>query len=171
MAATISESEGTEVQKPEGEVAVRNSATRELEVMRSFAEMAAAIPTDDGDPTARILGQVLSAGSVEALNDPWETEDTAKLLGRVITVSSLKRQESTLEGGLGMYLVVTAVDTNTGETLTFTTGSVSVVAQLVKAHALGALPLKCELVQSDRPSKNGRHPQHLKVYGSGPDAF
>jgi len=53
------------------------------------------------------------------------------------------------------------------EEIVWTTGSVSVVAQLVKAFMLGALPLYATIRKAERPTANGYYPQHLEVSGSG----
>lgn len=140
------------------------------DVWRNFQEMAAAIPTGGTDTALlNILSQLAAAATPEELAAPWETIGTEAILGRMLVVSDLKRMPSDFDGGLGLYLVVTAADTQTGEQVTFTTGATSVVAQLVKAHAAGWLPLKCELVESERATKAGYKPQHLRIYGTGDD--
>lgn len=135
-----------------------------------FRQMAAAIPAG-GDDTGllNILAQLAAAASPEELAAPWETTGTEKLLGHVLVVTDLKRMPSDFEAGLGFYLVVTATDTETGELSTFTTGAVSIVAQLTKAYAMGWLPMKCEIVEAERATAAGHYPQHLRVYGRGGD--
>lgn len=141
---------------------------RQLALIERFSAMAESIPlgTDDTG-LANILGQIEGARDVEALDNAWDALGGEKVAGRVIVVNALKRQPSDYAEGLPFFLVVTATDNQTGEVLTFTTGSVSVAGQLVKAHAEGWLPLKCELVIGKKNQKTGFTPQHLRVYGKG----
>lgn len=126
-----------------------------------FASMAASIPEGDEDGSMRIVEQVLAATDLGGLNAPWSGANADDLLGVPIRVNDLRRSTSDFAGGLGMYLIVSGHRCDTGEAITYTTGSVSVVAQLARAWALGALPVTATLVQSDRPSKAGYFPQHL----------
>lgn len=136
------------------------------EVVKTFQQMAAAIPAG-GEDTGQlsILTQLAAATEPQGLSAPWETTGTTALFGKVLVVTDLKRMPSEYEDGLGFYLVVNGAIEETGEAMTFTTGSVSVAAQLVKAFDAGWLPIKCEIVESTRPTKSGYKPQHLRVYG------
>lgn len=140
-------------------------------ILGQFRTWAAAI-TAGGEDTATmaILATLAAASDPAALDAPWSTTGTDELLGRVIVVTDLKRMPSDYTQGLGFFLVATGHDPESGEAITFTSGSVGVAGQLVKAHHEGWLPLKCELVRSVRPTKNGYYPEHLRVYG-GPDEF
>jgi hypothetical protein len=72
--------------------------------------------------------------------------------------------ESEFAGGLPFFLIVDAADLETGELVTITTGAVSVVAQLAKAHQLGQIPgWRVVPRQAERPSASGYYPQHLEV--------
>lgn len=140
------------------------------DVILRFQQMAEAIPSGGNDTAVLgILAQLEASATPDELSAPWETVGTDKVLGRIIVVNELRRMPSDFADGLGFYLVVTGADADTGEAVTFTTGATSVAAQLVKAHAAGWLPLKCELVESERPSASGYRPQHLRVYGKGED--
>lgn len=140
------------------------------QVVQDFRTWAVDIPTG-GEDTAQlsILETIAAAGTPTGLDAPWETTGTDTLLGRMLVISALKRMPSDYPTGLGFFLVVSGADADTGEAVTFTTGSVSVVGQLVKAFHEKWLPLKCELVESERPTKSGYKPQHLRVYGKGGD--
>lgn len=132
-------------------------------VLRRFADMVATLPQDDGNGAESIVDQILNAESFEELDSPWSTTDTDGLIGRVITIRDVKARRSDFAEGLGFYVIASGNDYQSGDPITFTTGSVSVVAQLVRAYVIGALPLVCSLVKADRPTKDGYYPQHLAI--------
>lgn len=133
-----------------------------------FAQMAVNIPeaTDEGAYESIVL-QLLSADDVDGLNAPWDTNNGEDLAGYRLKIESLTRRQSDYAGGLGLYLVCQGINMGTGEPFTWTTGSVSIVAQLARAWHLGAFPLTCELVIGDPSPTTGRRPQHLKIIGFG----
>lgn len=136
--------------------------------MALFAQMAVNIPeADDGGAYENIVLQLLGASDVDGLNAPWDTSDAEKLANHRLKIETLERRPSDFNAGLGLYLVVKGVDLGTGETFVWSTGSVSVVAQLARAHFLGAFPVIAELVISDTPTKNGYRPQRLRVLSFG----
>lgn len=140
------------------------------DTVKRYQEMALAIP-QGGEDTAMmaILDRLAATDDPSALSAPWDSASAEDLFERVLIVDSLKRLPSDFEDGLGLFLVVQCHDPSTGEAITWTTSAMSVVAQLVKAHSEGWLPLKVELVQSDRPTASGYRPQHLRVYGRAED--
>lgn len=127
-----------------------------------FRDMARMLPAADGDGAARIVAQLLAADDLLALNKPWGSDSSAELAGKMLEIRGATYRESDFTDGLGVFLVVDAVDLNTGEPIVFTTGSSSVVAQIVAAHARGWLPAVARLVKSERPTTNGYYPLHLE---------
>ena len=157
-------SESTEV----ATVAKDNKAPVLSDAVREFAKMAEIIPASDPEAAIdNIIAQVLAAPNIDSLDEPWRTDDLERLLGLPMEVHELKRMPSDFKDGLGVYLVVKGYVIGDGQEVTFTTGSVAIVAQLVKAYCAGWLPLKCRLVQADRPSSSGYYPQHLEVLRPG----
>jgi hypothetical protein len=132
-------------------------------VLRQFADMVAMLPQDDTGGTESIVAQILAAETFEELDSPWSASDTEDLIGTVLTIESVKARRSDYADGLGFYVIATGKVYGTDKPVTFTTGSVSVVAQLVKAYAMGALPLVCTLQQAERPTEKGYRPQHLAI--------
>ena len=132
--------------------------------LAQFAQMAQLIPdgSEDTDGTERILRQILGATDATQLDSAWSS-DTEAIVGKEQSVTGLKRLPSDFKDGLGVFLVVESVITETGEMVTWTTSAVSVVGQLVKAYAAEWLPLPCVLRRSDRPTANGYYPQHLEI--------
>lgn len=140
-------------------------------VVLAFREWAADIEAGASDTAVlSILTQLAEATTAGDLSAPWETAGTEAILGQAIVITGLKRQPSDFAEGLGFYLVVTGYVVDGGAPVTFTTGSTSVVGQLVRAHHLDMLPIKCRLLRAERPTADGYYPQHLQVFGS-PDAF
>jgi hypothetical protein len=146
-----------ESDEPSGIVAVIDPET-----VQRFATMAMAIPSEDGSGMDRIVDAILSADSWESLADPWESTNAEKLRGKRIIVRSLTRRPSQFRGSLGIFLVVHSAWSSTGEDFVWTTSSVAVVAQLVRAYMLGALPAVVEMVIADRPTEAGYYPHHLR---------
>jgi hypothetical protein len=121
------------------------------------------VPEAGGDAYASILGAILGAKTVEDLDAAWDTASIEKLIDVPIRVLGIHRMPSDFDQGLGMYLIVDAVVAGDGEHFTFSTGSVSVCAQLIRAHALDGFPLLVVPRRAKRPSANGYYPQHLEI--------
>ncbi len=132
-----------------------------------FAQMAMAVPDAEGSGSERILLAILGAKSWDELDDPWDSTKTDTLIGHNLVVREILRRPSSFADGLGIFLVVKGTDLDEDEDVTFTTGSISVVAQLVKAYLLGAFPLYVVLRQSERPTERGYYPHHLEITASG----
>lgn len=128
-----------------------------------FLAMLMEVPDPPDDATARIVAQILEAGSVEELDRPWDAEGMRELANTVIRVESVHKMPSDYANGLGTYLVCHCVQPELGEKFVLTTGSVSIVAQLVRAHAQGWLPLDVVPRMAEKPSKNGYFPMHLEL--------
>lgn len=150
------------------EVALINDAA----LLEQFAEMALMIPSDSGDGIENILTQILSAQSWDELDSPWETSPVEDILDKPMRITGAKRMPSTFAGGLGVFLVVFLRDIKSGQEYVKTTGSVSVVAQIARAYAMGLQDVIVEWKRAPRASKNGFFPQHLKVLSAtAPDGM
>lgn len=144
-------------------VAAADLESRQAAVREQFLQMGYAIPESEDDGGLRILEQIAGANSVDNLDDPWNARDALAFVDRAITITGLVRKDSDFADGLGLYLLVDLVDHQTGEATKFTSGSASLVAQLVKAYAMDALPLDCIVRKAAKPTKNGYWPQHLEM--------
>ena len=136
-------------------------------IREAFMTMLLAVPEPAEDAAARIVGSILKAQTVEDLDKPWDSEGMRDLLGEVVQIQSISRRPSEFGNGLGAYLGCECVVESTGEGMFVTTGSVSIVAQLVRAHALGKLPLRVIPRQADRPTPQGYFPMHLEMMRVG----
>lgn len=107
---------------------------------KELAGLLTEVPTgEDEDATERIIEQILGVESVDQLADAWSTADWADLVGKELVVDEVTKRPSEV-GALGIFLVVKGHHVKTGEMVTLTTGATAAVAQLAKAHSLGAIP-------------------------------
>lgn len=152
-------------------VAVKNDAANtemviSPETREMFAQMVVAIPEADGSGTERILLSILNAKTWDELDDPWDTTKSDELLGVELAIHTISRHASSYADGLGVFLVVHAKRVDDDTEVVFSTGSVSVVGQLVRAFMLGAFPMYAILRKSDTPTKRGYYPMHLEILAS-----
>lgn len=134
------------------------------EVVAAYSAMVADIPEAGADGYESILAQLAQAEDAAALDAPWRSDGLKEFLGHPLVINGLRRMESEFGGGLPFFLIVDAAVIETGELVTITTGAVSIVAQLAKAHSLGAIPgWRVIPRESERASSSGYYPQHLEV--------
>lgn len=133
----------------------------------AFMAMLEAVPEPDDDAAARIVMEIMQAQSIEDLDKPWDVEGMRDYDGTVLQVQSIAKMPSDYKTGLGCYLVCKCTQPGVGEVFTLTTGSVSIVAQLVRAHTLEAFPLEVVPRQSERPTRKGYRPMHLELVRRG----
>lgn len=133
------------------------------EVVAAYESMIAEVPEAGGEGFDGILEQIARAADVAALDAPWRSGGLEEWANVPLAVLGIRKMPSDYAGGLPWFLVVDAAVVETGEAITFTTGAVGVVAQLVKGWQLGAFPLVVVPRQSARPTASGYYPQHLEV--------
>lgn len=130
--------------------------------VKAYESMLAAVPDVDAGSYERILETIAGATDLAGLDAPWRSDGMGAYIDQPLLVRGIAKAPSDFAGALPWFLVVDAVKADTGEAARFTTGSVNVVAQLVKAYAMGAFPVAVIPRQSDRPTKDGYHPQRLQ---------
>jgi hypothetical protein len=133
------------------------------EVIEAYDSMLASVPDAEGEGYERILEQIAAATNPADLDSPWRSGDLAELAGIPLVIRGIRKRPSDFGGGLPWFLIVDAVNEVTGEPLVVTTGAVSVVAQLTKAYALNAFPLRVRPVVAERPTSSGYYPQRLEI--------
>lgn len=133
----------------------------------AFLMMLAEVPEPDDDAAARIVMEIMGAQSIEDLDKPWDVEGMRDYDGTVLQVQSITKMPSDYQTGLGCYLVCRCSQPGLGEVFTLTTGSVNIVAQLVRAHTLNAFPLEVIPRQSEKPTRKGYRPMHLELVRRG----
>lgn len=130
----------------------------------AYESMLASVPdvsAGDGAGYERILAQLAAAQNLEDLEAPWRARGGEQYLGQWLVIRGIAKMPSDYRGGLPWFLVVDAVTAEDGEQATFTTGSVNVVAQLVRAHTLELFPVEAMLVESGKPTAAGFTVQRL----------
>ena len=135
------------------------------ELVAAVEMMMDTIPEAGGDAFESIIGTIMGVSDIRDLDAPWRSAGLGELANQNIRVNAIRKSPSDFPGGLPFFLLVDVSVIATGELLTVTTGAVSVVVQLAKAHHLGALPLVCIPRVADRPSKSGNFPMHLEMVG------
>lgn len=141
------------------------TATLPPELVEQFAQMATMIPSEDGGSVQDILQAVLCASSWEQLDKPWDACDASRLVGRLFRIEHVLRRPSLFPGGLGVYLVIRCTDGKTGERFAWTSSSLNVCAQLVRAYAGGWLPLFATVAIVAGGRDRGYRPHYLRFFG------
>jgi dihydrofolate reductase len=153
----------TDQPDPSTEIAI--TAVLSPEIERAFSQMVTAIPEDDDNAMDDILATIMGSATWEDLNKAWESAKGERLAGRILRIDTVTRHDSDFAESLGFFLVAKGVDTKTGETFAWPTGSVGTMAQLARAYLSGWLPLFAEVIIAERPTKKGYRPQHLQFHG------
>lgn len=117
--------------------------------------------SDPADMAIVIAARQANANSAAELfsdngNAGWENH-----VGTPFYVRRVYWLESSFEDGIGFYAIVEAVNADTGEQVTLTTGSTGVCIQLAKALQMGWLDEPVKLKVADRPTADGYYPQRL----------
>lgn len=128
-------------------------------------ELIEAVPESNReDAQYNIVMAILAAKDASELDNPWSaTAGLGAYNDRVITIRHIRRSPSSFEGGPGVFLILDVKTEDDGDEHVVTTGSVSVVVQLLKAFQLGAFPLTCIPKVSKRQTARGYWPQHLEI--------
>ena len=136
-------------------------------IREAFMLMLVEVPEPADDAAASIVGAILNAGNVEDLDKPWDTEGMRDLVGQALTVHEITRRPSDFAQGLGVYLGCRVTVEAEAADMFVTTGSVSIVAQLVRAYTLGGLPLRVIPREAAKPTPKGYLPMHLEILRKG----
>lgn len=95
---------------------------------------------------------VFAAGELEKVEDHY---------GEILTILSVDAvRNSDFEGGLGIYLVVSAA-TIEGEVIRLGVGSTDAIGKLVALHEMGAFPWQVSFERSQKATKAGFYPVNL----------
>jgi len=132
-------------------------------LVQAFLGMLDGVPEPDGDAAANIVGAILGAETAADLDKPWDSDGMRELFDQVVIVESITKRPSDYTGGLGVYLGCQCLIEATGERKFVSCGGVSAVAQLVRAHTLGALPLAVIPVKAKKATTAGYWPYHLEI--------
>lgn len=131
----------------------------------AFLQLLEQVPEPDDDATARIVAAILGAEAAEELDAAWDAEGMRDYVDQVIRVKRVHKLPSDYQGGLGVFLVCLCDQPHIGEEFILTTGSVSIVAQLVRAHVAGWLPI--EVVTRSAETRQKYQAMHLELVRRG----
>jgi hypothetical protein len=132
-------------------------------IIARFVDMVAVIPdfTDDGGLS--MAAEILSASEPGDLDSRWDDRAEDALVGVEQIIYELEKAPSTIaENKLPFYLIVYAADRKSGERIRWTTSSLAIISQLIKASVAEWLPLAAKVVVGDRTAK-GFYPKHLQI--------
>lgn len=116
-----------------------------------------------GDDTATSILPGILAGAEKAVDvfGGGELEKLEDHLGEKLTVLSVDgARNSDFEGGLGIYLIVSAADPN-GEVIQLSVGTQDGVGKLVKLHELHAFPWTVRFERATKATKGGFYPINM----------
>lgn len=134
-------------------------------LLKQFADMVTVIPDFEPGGGEQIYAAILTAGTIEDLESPWQGGRQLPT-NRPVIVEGIAKAPSDFGAGLPFYLVLDCIELHSSERKEYVTGSTSIVAQLVRAYTLGAFPIRCMAVEADKVSRNGYRPQHLTEISS-----
>lgn len=136
----------------------------EVELMRKDLAERGLLAVQSGSEVADMISErILSAETIADVFKSQTMQKSDDWIGAVIEVTDVRWNESTIEESAGIYAVVTATDTKTGEQIMFTTGARQVIAQLYKCDKQGWLPVTVRLCEAQKPSKAGYRAQWLEL--------
>lgn len=120
---------------------------------------------DDGSAeTGSFLNSVLDrAQTPEALFAESELLSVKEHLGEVFVlegIDAIRPSDFNEEGGLGVYLIVSAVDSD-GEVVKLSIGARDPFAKVVALHEMGAFPWRVSFEKAEKATKRGFFPVNL----------
>lgn len=124
------------------------------------------VPDAGGEGIEAILEQLAAAGSVAELNSPWEAGGLKGYVDTPLVVTGIRKMPSDFDGGLSYFLVIDGAVRATGEKIAATSGSISVVAALLRCYNMGAFPVVAIPRYAKRETKDGNRPMHLEFPGA-----
>jgi hypothetical protein len=153
-----------DTEAPEGQTLQRAIAPTPVrgDVIDTYESMIEQVPDAGNSGFEGILEAIALAGSAADLDAPWNANGLGKYAGVPLVVTGIRKMQSDFEGPLPWFLIVDGAVLSTGEKIAATTGALGVVAQLVRAHALGAFPWACIPRYSKRATAEGYYPMHLE---------
>lgn len=137
---------------------------REAAVLAAVEQLLLEIPYEPEAGMVNILEQILTATTLDELDQPWAINGLGQFVDQVVQIDSITRMPSDYRDGYAWYVVATGVVVETGEALSFSTSSKSIIVQLILARRLGLLPARFIVRVADEPTEAGYYPQHLEVY-------
>jgi hypothetical protein len=116
---------------------------------------------EDEDVQEQIALRIMQAETVDDLLTPSTAEGLRDWVDKPIVIHDARLRKSNLPDGVGAYLVLDIEDAKDGKHYVATTGAINVMAQIIKAHNQGWLPMSCKVIEVVSNSDPSRKPQWL----------
>lgn len=126
---------------------------------------AASEQTAELDPeqvTLDIITRIVNAETVDDVFGGSDAIHARDFLGTAFTLLAIKFNPSTVAGAGPDFYGVMEGAAKDGEKLTITCGSKNVMAQAWKLQDMRALPVNVQIMESERPTKDGYRPMWLE---------
>jgi hypothetical protein len=126
---------------------------KSLEILIGAVERLPDAPSDD-DFEARIVARILSAETLEAAFEPPTADSLGMLEGAPLRIHAVFKKPSLKNKALGYFLLLDVEDKVTGNRNVYSSGSVRIVAEMIRAVQEDRLPLDC-WVQTSTSTETG----------------
>ena len=118
---------------------------------------------DPAEISRQIIMQLLAATTDEELQNFGNATGWRELENVPVVLKGFRWRPSSFDEGGPLYVIVNAINAETGEQLVLTTGSANVLAQLSNMARRGTLVDSVwQLVKSEKTTANGYRPLHLE---------
>jgi hypothetical protein len=125
-----------------------------------------------GDASLNILTQILMASSPDAALSVTEIDNAESLgvtepgdVSPLLEILDAMPLPSSFEDGASTFTVVQAINTVTGQRVTFSCGGRAVQVVLIKFMGEGWMPFKAVLAKRRKPTRRGFYPLNLQAGG------
>ena len=121
----------------------------------------------DLDPVAiqrDIVRRMFEADTVEDALTPIDVTHAEDILDVPLLIRTFKFNPSEVEGGVGAYAMLEVAEIKSGEVRVVSSGSVNVMAALIKLAMENALPFKGYLHQLEEKTAQGFYPMVLRPF-------
>lgn len=132
-------------------------------ILAQYSAVLEEIPFAEDDGGLSIIANILTATTWEELNRENELDNLQDFVGKRVKVIKLERRISDIEGGMPWYLMVDAIDADTGELVKINTSAGSPMAKLAMLHHFGNLPALVKVTKAEKATKAGFFPLDVDV--------
>lgn len=109
-----------------------------------------------GDVHRGIIEEIMAKTTLDDILADDEPEPLSNFVGRVITITGYKANDSEFAEGPPVYFNLSIIDEETGEKRTSNTSEQNVMAQILAVERNDLFPFKCRPRYSGRPNKYNR---------------
>lgn len=118
---------------------------------------------DSDEAMLGMIAQILDAPTIEDVMNPQSAEGVRDNLDRPFRVERFAFSSSEYEEGSPWFMIIFGKFLDSGDDVVFTTGGIRIMAQLMRAMELGALPVEVIARKAKRATRRGFFPLHLEL--------